>query len=168
MDGDGDEEVVGHWGVFHPEDGPRMKIYSTMLAGDEKLPLSIYKQFAKNYLKQPPRQDFDILLDRISKGNTPKEIRLIKFKIQEERMYWEGKDRTQKQSTIRSELDKYEDYIEGLREHIKKVEKEFINQLNVENLEREAAKETFSKKKDFIFAAIFLVIIIVIFIIAFN
>ncbi len=52
MDGDGDDEVVGHWGVFHPEDGPRTQLFSTMLADDEKLPLSKYEQYAKNYLKQ--------------------------------------------------------------------------------------------------------------------
>jgi len=52
MDGDGDDEVVGHWGVFHPEDGPRTKLFSTMLAENEKLPLSKYENFAQNYLIQ--------------------------------------------------------------------------------------------------------------------
>lgn len=52
MDGDGDDEVVGHWGIFHPEDGPRTNLFSTMLAEDEKLPLSRYEQFAQNFLIQ--------------------------------------------------------------------------------------------------------------------
>jgi hypothetical protein len=52
MDGDGDDEVVGHWGVFHPEDGPRTQVFSTMLAANEKLPLSSYKEYAQNYLIQ--------------------------------------------------------------------------------------------------------------------
>ncbi len=52
MDDDGDDEVVGHWGVFHPEDGPLTKVFSSMLADDEKLPLSTYKQYAKTYLIQ--------------------------------------------------------------------------------------------------------------------
>lgn len=52
MDGDGDDEVVGHWGVFHPEDGPRTKLFSTMLAETEKLTLDKYKEFAQNYLIQ--------------------------------------------------------------------------------------------------------------------
>lgn len=50
MDGDGAEEVVGHWGIFHPEDGPRTQLLSTMLDENEKLPLSKYQTFAKNYL----------------------------------------------------------------------------------------------------------------------
>jgi hypothetical protein len=52
MDGDGNDEVVGHWGVFHPEDGPRTQLFSTMLAENEKLPLSKYEQYAQNYLIQ--------------------------------------------------------------------------------------------------------------------
>lgn len=52
MDGDGDDEVVGHWGVFHPEDGPRTQLFSSMLAENEKLHLDTYKLFARNYLIQ--------------------------------------------------------------------------------------------------------------------
>ncbi len=52
MDGDGDEEVVGHWGVFHPEDGPRTQLFSTMLAANETLHLERYELYAKNYLIQ--------------------------------------------------------------------------------------------------------------------
>ncbi len=52
MDGDGNDEVVGHWGVFHPEDGPRSQVFSTMLADGEKIPLNKYEQFAKNFLIQ--------------------------------------------------------------------------------------------------------------------
>jgi len=52
MDGDGKEELAAHWGVFHPEDGPRTKTFSTMLADTEKLPLSAYKNYAKNFLIQ--------------------------------------------------------------------------------------------------------------------
>ncbi|TLX78166.1 T9SS type A sorting domain-containing protein [Labilibacter sediminis] len=52
MDGDGKPELAAHWGVFHPEDGPRTKLFSTMLAETEKLPLSTYKSFAKTYLIQ--------------------------------------------------------------------------------------------------------------------
>lgn len=50
MDGDGDDEVVGHWGVLHPENGPGTQVFSTMIDDDEKLALSKYKQFAKSYL----------------------------------------------------------------------------------------------------------------------
>lgn len=52
MDGDGDDELVGHWGVFHPEDGPRTMEFASMFSDDEKLPLSKYVQFAKNFLIQ--------------------------------------------------------------------------------------------------------------------
>lgn len=52
MDGDGNDEIVGHWGVFHPEDGPRTQLFSTMLTDGEKMPLSKYEQYAKNYLIQ--------------------------------------------------------------------------------------------------------------------
>lgn len=50
MDGDGNVEVVGHWGVFHPEDGPRTQLFSTMLNENEKLPLSNYEDYAQQYL----------------------------------------------------------------------------------------------------------------------
>jgi len=50
MDGDGDEEVVGHWGVLHPEEGPRTQVLSTMLSDNEKLSLSQYENFARDYL----------------------------------------------------------------------------------------------------------------------
>ncbi|MBS2211309.1 T9SS type A sorting domain-containing protein [Carboxylicivirga mesophila] len=52
VDGDGSPELVAHWGVFHPEDGPRTKTFSTMLADNEKMPLSAYRTFAKNFLIQ--------------------------------------------------------------------------------------------------------------------
>jgi len=52
MDGDGDEEVVGHWGVLHPENGPKTQLLSTILAEEEKLPLSKYESFAKDFLIQ--------------------------------------------------------------------------------------------------------------------
>ena len=52
MDGDGDDEVVGHWGVFHPENGPGTQVFSTMIENEEKLTLNNYKQFARNYLKE--------------------------------------------------------------------------------------------------------------------
>lgn len=52
MDGDGRLELASHWGVFHPEDGPRTKTFSTMLTDTEKLPLSKYKTYAKNFLIQ--------------------------------------------------------------------------------------------------------------------
>jgi len=52
MDGDGDDEVVGHWGTFHPEDGPRTQVFSTMLDENEKMPLGKYKQYAQDYLIQ--------------------------------------------------------------------------------------------------------------------
>ncbi|WP_430814944.1 T9SS type A sorting domain-containing protein [Carboxylicivirga sp. RSCT41] len=50
MDGDGSPELAAHWGIFHPEDGPRTKVFSTMLTDSEKMPLSKYKSYAKNYL----------------------------------------------------------------------------------------------------------------------
>ncbi|WP_289053396.1 T9SS type A sorting domain-containing protein [Carboxylicivirga marina] len=52
MDNDGKSELAAHWGVFHPEDGPRTKVFSTMLSDSEKLPLSQYKSFAKYDLIQ--------------------------------------------------------------------------------------------------------------------
>lgn len=52
MNGDGKPELAAHWGVFHPEDGSRTKSFSTMLADTEKLPLSSYKTYAKNFLIQ--------------------------------------------------------------------------------------------------------------------
>ncbi|MCK4922434.1 MAG: T9SS type A sorting domain-containing protein [Bacteroidales bacterium] len=52
MDGDGDEEVAGHWGVFHPETGPGTQVFSTMLTDNEKITLGNYNDYAKNYLIQ--------------------------------------------------------------------------------------------------------------------
>ncbi len=52
MDGDGQVELAAHWGVFHPEDGPRTKVFSSMMAETEKLHLNTYKTYAKNYLIQ--------------------------------------------------------------------------------------------------------------------
>jgi len=52
MDGDGDDEVVGHWGVLHPETGPGTQLFSTMLSDNEKLTLGNYNNFAKNDLIQ--------------------------------------------------------------------------------------------------------------------
>jgi hypothetical protein len=37
MDGDGDEEVVGHWGVLHPELGAGTQVLSTLVAPGEVL-----------------------------------------------------------------------------------------------------------------------------------
>jgi hypothetical protein len=39
MDGDGDDELVGHWGVLHPENGPGTQVLSTMLSTGERLRL---------------------------------------------------------------------------------------------------------------------------------
>ena len=39
MDGDGDDEVVGHWGVLHPESGPGVGVLPTMLREGERLRL---------------------------------------------------------------------------------------------------------------------------------
>ncbi|NLR93849.1 T9SS type A sorting domain-containing protein [Flammeovirga agarivorans] len=51
IDNDGDEDIVAHWGVFHPENGVGSKEFSTMLEEDEKLTLKKYEDFAKQYLK---------------------------------------------------------------------------------------------------------------------
>ncbi len=37
MDGDGDDELVGHWGVLHPENGAGTHVLSTMLTTGERL-----------------------------------------------------------------------------------------------------------------------------------
>ncbi|GAB1308879.1 hypothetical protein KH5_15620 [Urechidicola sp. KH5] len=50
MDGDGDDELVGHWGVLHPEDGPNTQLLSTMLSSNEKISLSTYANYAQQYL----------------------------------------------------------------------------------------------------------------------
>jgi hypothetical protein len=42
MDGDGDEEVVGHWGVLHPELGIGTGVLSTQLTWGERLRLREY------------------------------------------------------------------------------------------------------------------------------
>jgi hypothetical protein len=39
MDGDGDDELVGHWGVLHPENGAGTQLLSTMLTTGERLRL---------------------------------------------------------------------------------------------------------------------------------
>lgn len=45
MDGDGDEEVVGHWGVLHPENGFGTGVLNTMLQWGERLRLREYTDF---------------------------------------------------------------------------------------------------------------------------
>ncbi|TRX64795.1 hypothetical protein [Flammeovirga kamogawensis] len=50
MDNDGDEEIVAHWGVYHPEDGVGTKTFSTMIKEEEKLTLQKYEGFAQQYL----------------------------------------------------------------------------------------------------------------------
>lgn len=48
MDGDGDEEVVAHWGVLHPEDGAGTRLLSTRLARGERLyKVQQYENFAE-------------------------------------------------------------------------------------------------------------------------
>ncbi|NDV61470.1 hypothetical protein G0Q06_03300 [Puniceicoccales bacterium CK1056] len=42
MDGDGDDELVAHWGVLHPEDGARTRLLSTMLPAGEALDLELH------------------------------------------------------------------------------------------------------------------------------
>ncbi len=42
MDGDGDDELVGHWGVLHPENGPGTQVLSTMLTSGESLDLNTH------------------------------------------------------------------------------------------------------------------------------
>ncbi|WP_136065102.1 hypothetical protein [Pontiella sulfatireligans] len=37
MDGDGDDELVGHWGVLHPENGAGSQLLSSMLSWGERL-----------------------------------------------------------------------------------------------------------------------------------
>ena len=51
MDGDGNLDVVGHWGVFHPESGAGTQLFSTMLTANEKITLGNYNDFAEQYLK---------------------------------------------------------------------------------------------------------------------
>jgi hypothetical protein len=47
MDGDGDDELVAHWGVMHPENGGTETILSDALPDGEQLNLSEYKNFAE-------------------------------------------------------------------------------------------------------------------------
>lgn len=50
MDKDGNDEIVAHWGVFHPENGTSTKKFSTMLSDNEKIKLSDYQNFAQQFL----------------------------------------------------------------------------------------------------------------------
>ncbi|GGZ87437.1 hypothetical protein GCM10007028_27030 [Algibacter mikhailovii] len=52
MDGNGKDELAGHWGVFHPDNDPGTQLFSTMLTANETIRLGDYNDYAQDYLIQ--------------------------------------------------------------------------------------------------------------------